>query len=254
MDILTEIRDNPVKWRLMFELLSSDITKSLYQEIGLKIADKENFVKQIRESLLAYPKPVEADQLIEIPDNTFAEMTLDRIGKHLGKEVALCLCQWGTGVFKYALVEKATYGYWIALLLHCKWDDNLWNALGLPQDKNAIFKQKFLNTQDGEQFSLSYEEANKEPLSDWDLQMLNDSVNEEDDYNFLDTLELVLGAAAAIIRNQHFWRWAVQTFSEQEINTLHSNAQKLTKVIEQFNFMECLTHPSLLVPHYCHLE
>lgn len=38
----------PICWIKIFELLSSDITKALYPEIGLKIADKDNFVQQIR--------------------------------------------------------------------------------------------------------------------------------------------------------------------------------------------------------------
>ena len=236
----------------MFELLSSDITKALYQEIGLPISNKEALIKPIRESLLTYYALPDSEKFNEESEKKFAKITLERISREVSNEVAWCVCQWGTQVFKYVLNERTIYGYWFALFLYC-WDkESLWKALQLPQDKSELFKQNFLIAKDNSPFFSLYEQARQQLLSDWDLYLLNKSLkeSEEDDYNFLDSLELTLDATAGIVRNQHFWQLVMQTFSQQDINILHQNAQKLTQLIEEFKFMEHLTHPSLLVPDY----
>ena len=244
------IRENRIYWSYMFELLSSDISKSLYQEIGLNIADKDGLVQQIRSALLKYhtSSTLSRLSLTEEQDSELADMTFNQINQYLGEAIALGLYQWGIQVFKYALVDKATYGYWVALLLRCKWDDNLWKKLELPQDKSAAFQEKFANAQDNFQFLSLVEDLSEQPLSDWDLQMQNEFNVEADDDNFLDSLKLILGSAVQIVKNQHFWQWVTQTLSVQEIHTLNNNAQQLIHMIEEFQFMESLTHPSLLVP------
>ncbi|MDY6994174.1 MAG: hypothetical protein SVR94_16445 [Pseudomonadota bacterium] len=235
----------------MFELLSSDITKALYPEIGLEVSNQETLIQHIRESLLRYYALPDPEKFNEKADKKFAQITLTTMSEKISKEVAWCLCQWGIRIFKYILSDRTPYGYWSALFLYCWDNDDLWHALKLPQHNSETFKQKFLMTKDNSVFRSLYEQASQQKCSDWDLYLLNKSIEEgeADDYTFLDSLELTLEATAEIVKSQHFWYWVIQTFTEQEINNLHHNAEILAKQIEELNFIEQLTHPSLLISH-----
>jgi hypothetical protein len=236
----TDIRANPLQWEIMFKLLSLDVTKALREVIDLNVPDDDELVPLVRELLSAYRAIPHAERQSRPP---FGETALNEANDKLGRDVALSLHEWSTRVFQYALFDKSAYGNWIALWGHRRWHGGLWDALGLPPGKVEVLERRFLAAQDSADFDSLYEEATRASLSDWDRGMLER--NELGEGQGPSGVEILLGATAAIVRNQEFWRWVVQTSSADELDALHGNACKLVNTVAELHFMEDLKHPSL---------
>jgi hypothetical protein len=231
----------PSRWNLIFELLSLDGIVALYEEMGLKIPDKQRFARMLRRLMAETRQTYGPDRT---PDIRLAEKVLKEIEAVFGKQTAEHFYKWATTVFYWVHSFQPQWSAWDSILprhpaqLHKNLSSERW-------DDVAQFR-KAHSTEDLEQ---QVRLLRTRPLSAWDTEayLLYRYSNNEDplcERDFIDPYSPIL-STIEMNRFQLAWPKLWSQFTEDEKNLLWNYGRQFLKD-EEIEMPERLRHPDEL--------
>lgn len=225
--------DGPVDvsyWRSALEILSVDLVRPLYPELGIRIAGEEELREAVRDALCGGPwvhTPSEGRfTLVPNFDLTSAVALKQRLDGNIGAGTATELDYWVRYVActddanPWALYEDL-FEVWASSFRRSGHD-----RLGLSADAAAI-EARYRLASDLERQTAVLGEQRVQPLSDWDAAVLVthgllEIPEGSDFFPLVDAVLLTIGMA----RFQDFWRWLVSLIGPADLGSIQAAVRK----------------------------
>ena len=223
--------DSPLElyyWRSALEILSVDIARPLYPELGIHIVGEEKLRKAVREALCGGPwmHPPSECRFTLLPGlgPTSVAALMQRLDSDIGAGTAAELEYWVRYVActddenPWALYEDL-FEVWASSLRRSGRDH-----FGLSADAAAI-EARFRLASDRDRPTAVLDEQRAQPLSGWDAAVLTtDGLIPEgsDFFPIVDAVLLTIGMA----RFQDFWQWLVSFIGPADLSSIQSAVRR----------------------------
>jgi hypothetical protein len=235
---------DPLRWPLLFTLLSMDVVVAFYDLIGVPASDPRGLRDLLRAQILNTRRAFAA-----APPGGAAyspEETLDAVGQSFGAAERDHLALWGQRVFAWDIQEHRALNLWDHVLRHCASEPERWAALGLPARIAAAARRELLQALDRAPYDERHGEVFSKPLSDWDLHMYAVNLFDDEDPAIPTGPSIYLYATSANYRGYRFWAWLTKQLTAEEQGALTRNATQLAAQVESLSHVEDLPPPSHL--------
>jgi hypothetical protein len=234
---------NGKRWRIIFILLSMDVIIPFYELMGLRLSDKEKFIRFLRNHILNSHK-----KYLENPNEWASLLThgFSAISEKFGEQTCLQLLQWGRFTFKENMDDHAHLFQWKAVLLHCHQNPSLWQALRLPSNLSEAIRQTFFQSINMEEYSRVHQQIYEKSLSDWDLCLYALQKFDDEDSAAGNCPSAWVHDTILTHQSRNFWEWALTRLNIEEQTALQRNAAFVAQNQRDLTFAGDLLHPRLL--------
>lgn len=200
------------QWNLAFEVLSLDGISPLYEEMGLRIQEKQQFVDMLRRLITESRETYTPGRT---PDIRFAEKVLKEIESLFGQDTGEHFYRWATTVFYWVPSYQPGWSAWDSLLP--RHPAKL--PKGLPSERWEAIAQ-FREETTPDDLTPRIIELKKRPLTQWDAEMYSlHNYSNKDDPMFEDELVDPYSPVESTIEMNRFqlgWPKLWSKFTDQE--------------------------------------
>ena len=173
-------QDDPWFWRKAVPVLSLDVMRFFFEDMGLRPPEPAQFQRILRESIVE-GNPSKASGR-KAPDATEWLSTLRaRLQTAFGTSFLEHLSEWMFSVLFPA--EDLPYNAWRLILSPASRSPERWSGLGFSPDHAERLRQQYLESTNIDAVQRSIAETRAQVLSEWDLAIfaLHNLYDEEDD-------------------------------------------------------------------------
>jgi hypothetical protein len=230
------------QWKLIFVLLSLDGVVPFYDEMGLQVSDKQQFVEVLRRLII---KDRSIYEKIEDVESSLVPRAMGELKTLFTQRSADHFYTWATTVFCWAPSDQAQWSAWQIVLLY---EDELRKHVLLsPQQYEVISRlRKSLGADDIAEHVATLK---SQPLTEWDSETysVNNFSNVDDPFcetDFIDPYSIVL-STVEMNRFQSNWGDLLSSLTAEEKMQLWTYGQQMMTA-QNVSLPEPLYHPDSL--------
>lgn len=219
-------RLDPAQWGLILALLSMDVIVPFYEEMGLILKNKRNFVPVLRDLILTNRKQYEADQGVVPP---IAEKVLAALQSTFGESDAQTFFRWATNIFFQVHADNPQWSAWEILMSEWVYNHSVvLSRLSENRAENPVDRYGEINDIADVESKIAV--VRQKPLSVWDMEMYAiHGFSNDDELNdpFADVVSTI-----EMNRFRRFWRMLCDTLTSEDKRLLHEQGQKTADELE----------------------
>lgn len=155
---------------MIFILLSLDVVRPLWPEMGVDMLKPEEFQGPLRALIIENRKVYEEDPTVIPPlaDNVFGAIERDA-----GSESAERFFLWATTVFYETHEDLPQWSAWDIIFRQWAYNSEYRQSLNIPETRRDEILDEYLARLDTRELKQTIEGLKARPLSDWDLEMFS---------------------------------------------------------------------------------